>query len=469
MDAAGLLARLCHIVGERHVLVAPADIAAFVTDWRGRYHGDPLCVVRPADASEVARVVGACGAVRAAIVPQGGNTGLCGGATPMGGEVLLSLARLDRIREVDAINDCMVVEAGCTLLQAQEAAAQAGRLFPLSLASEGSATIGGNLATNAGGVHVLRYGRMRELVLGIEAVLPDGSIWHGLRTLRKDNTGYDLKQLLIGAEGSLGVITAAALRLFPRPRHIATAWVAVPDPAAAVALIGVLRDHGGDALNAFELIGASALQLVLSHIPGMRRPLARDARWHVLVELAGQSPQDEAMLTALGAASAAGLVLDASVAASDGQARALWALRENISEAQKREGLSIKHDIAVPVSKIPSFIAQADAALATTFPGLRIVCFGHVGDGNLHYNVSMPAEVDNATLLAHSADVNRLVHDLVAGCEGSISAEHGIGQLKRNEMARYKSSLDIALMRRIKQVFDPLGIMNPGKVLPDEK
>ena len=469
MDAAGLLARLSHIVGERHVLVAPADIAAFVTDWRGRYHGDPLFVVRPADASEVARVVGACSAVRAAIVPQGGNTGLCGGATPMGGEVVLSLARLDRIREVDAINDCMVVEAGCTLLQTQEAAAQAGRLFPLSLASEGSATIGGNLATNAGGVHVLRYGRMRELVLGIEAVLPDGSIWHGLRTLRKDNTGYDLKQLLIGAEGSLGVITAAALRLFPRPRHIATAWVAVPDPAAAVALIGVLRDHGGDALNAFELIGPSALQLVLSHIPGMRRPLACEARWHVLAELAGQSPQDEAMLNALGAASAAGLVLDASVAASDGQARALWALRENISEAQKREGLSIKHDIAVPVSKIPSFIAQADAALANTFPGLRIVCFGHVGDGNLHYNVSMPAEVDNATLLAHSADVNRLVHDLVAGCEGSISAEHGIGQLKRNEMARYKSSLDIALMRRIKQVFDPLGIMNPGKVLPDEK
>ena len=404
------------------------------------------------------------------MVPQGGNTGLCGGATPLvdGAAVVISLARMNRIRALDADNDTLTVEAGCTLAAVQEAAQAAGRLFPLSLASEGSCLIGGNLSTNAGGVQVLRYGNTRELVLGLEVVLPDGRVWDGLRGLRKDNTGYDLKQLFIGAEGTLGIITAAVLKLFPAIRSRATAWVAVPDPRAAVRLLGMLRAACGERVSAFEIVGRTALGLVLQHIPGARDPLAGAPAWSVLVELSDpdvDAPLDAQLQAVLGEACAQGLAADAAVAASAAQAQALWALREDISEAPRIEGVSIKHDVSVPVSRIPEFLERAGAALAARWPDVRVVAFGHIGDGNLHYNLSKPAADDNAAFIARTAEVNRLVHDLVCELGGSISAEHGLGQLKREEVLRYKPALEMELMRRVKQAFDPAGLMNPGKVL----
>jgi len=455
------------IVGAAHVLTAPFDVAPYASDWRGRYSGQPLCVVRPANTQEVAAVVCACAAANVAIVPQGGNTGLCGGATPTRGEVLVSLARLNRIRALDADNNTMIVEAGCTLAAVQSAAAQAGRLFPLSLAAEGTATIGGNLATNAGGVQVLRYGNARELCLGLEVVLPDGRIWNGLRALRKDNTGYDLKHLFIGAEGTLGIIAAAVLKLFSPPRSTAAAWVGLPAPRAAVALLTRLREKIGGRVTAFELIGRPALDLVLQHIPASRDPLPAPAPWQVLIELSDTMESDLAapLEAVLAEALATGLANEAVVAHSEAQARALWALRENIAEAQKIEGFSIKHDISLPVSRIPEFIARCDAALAANFPGVRIVCFGHLGDGNLHYNQSQPDGQDNAVFIAQTAAVNRIVHDLVHALEGSISAEHGIGQLKRAEILRYKSPTEMDMMRAVKRALDPGGLMNPGKIL----
>lgn len=455
------------VLGGAHVLTEAADIAPYCTDWRGRYRGQPLCVVRPANTEEVAAVVRACATANVAIVPQGGNTGLCGGATPIGGEVVVSLTRLNRIRALDPDNNTLIAEAGCTLASVQEAAAAAGRLFPLSLAAEGTATIGGNLATNAGGVQVLRYGNARELCLGLEVVLPDGRIWNGLSGLRKDNTGYDLKHLFIGAEGTLGLITAAVLKLFSPPRSIATAWVAVPEPTAAVALLTRLREQIGGRVTAFELIGRPALELVLKHIPGSRDPLPVTSPWQVLIELADTMVTDlaEPLQAVLAGAIDTGIVQDAALAANEAQARALWALRENISEAQKREGLSIKHDISLPVSRIPEFIMRCDAALEAAFPGVRIVCFGHLGDGNLHYNQSKPLAQDNAGFIAQTADVNRIVHDLVHELGGSISAEHGLGQLKREEILRYKSAVEMDMMRAIKRALDPRGLMNPGKVL----
>jgi FAD/FMN-containing dehydrogenase len=403
-------------------------------------------------------------------VPQGGNTGLCGGATPLadGAAVVISLVRLNRIRALDADNDTLTVEAGCTLAAVQEAAQAAGRLFPLSLASEGSCRIGGNLSTNAGGVQVLRYGNTRDLVLGLEVVLPDGRVWEGLRGLRKDNTGYDLKQLFIGAEGTLGIVTAAVLKLFPAIRSRATAWVAVPDPRAAVRLLGFLRAACGDRVSAFEIVGRAALGLVLQHIPGARDPLAGAPAWAVLVELSDpalDAPLDARLEVVLGEACAQGLASDAAVAASGAQAQALWALREDISEAQRIEGVSIKHDVSVPVSRLPEFLERAGAALAARWPDVRVVAFGHIGDGNLHYNLSKPAADDNAVFIARTAEVNRIVHDLVCELGGSISAEHGLGQLKREEVLRYKPALEMELMRRVKQAFDPAGLMNPGKVL----
>ena len=406
-------------------------------------------------------------------MPQGGNTGLVGGATPLAeqggrGEVLLSLARMQRVRAIDVANDTVTVEAGCTLRALQDAAAAAGRLFPLSLAAEGSATIGGNLSTNAGGVQVLRYGNMRELTLGLEVVLADGRLWDGLRGLRKDNTGYDLKQLFIGAEGTLGVITAAVLKLHPRPRERAVAWVALAAPAAAVQLLGQLRERFGERLSGFELVGRSALELVLAHLPGARDPLARAHPWALLVELSdaqADSGLQAQLQAALVAASEAGLIDDAAIATSGAQIEALWRLRENISEAQRIEGISIKHDIAVPLSGIAEFVARADAALVAKFPGLRIVCFGHVGDGNLHYNLSKPSLQDNAAFIAQTAEANRIVHDLVHELGGSISAEHGLGQLKREEILRYKSETEMDMMRQIKRALDPQGMFNPGKVL----
>ncbi|MBS1159287.1 MAG: linked oxidase, C-terminal:FAD linked oxidase, N-terminal [Proteobacteria bacterium] len=459
-----LAAQLAEAVGAANVLTEPADIAPFVIDWRGRYQGNARCVVRPADTAEVAAVVRACAAAGVAIVPQGGNTSLCGAATPdRGGRaVLLSLTRLRRIRAVDAQNNTITVDAGCPLAAVQEAARAVDRLFPLALASEGSCQIGGNLSTNAGGVQVLRYGNCRELTLGLEVVLPNGEIWDGLRGLRKDNTGYDLKQLFIGAEGTLGIITGAVLKLFPLPKTQTTCWLNIATPAAAVALLNAAKTVFDAQLTAFELVSETALGLVLKNIAESRRPAAL-APWYVLAEFSDAA--GPAVEQWLGEMLDSGLLGDAVLAQSETQARQLWALRENISEAQKIEGISIKHDVAVPVSAIPEFLARADTALAQAFPGLRVVAFGHVGDGNLHYNLSQADAQENTAFIASQPAVNRLVHDTVAALNGSISAEHGIGQLKREELRRYKSPLEMTLMRAIKQALDPQGLMNPGKVL----
>jgi FAD/FMN-containing dehydrogenase len=461
-----LLVRFRELLGDHHVLTADSDVAPFQTDWRGRYSGQALCVVRPGSADEVAAVVRLCADAGVAIVPQGGNTGLCGGATPLGGEVLISLTRLSRVLDVDADANTITVEAGCTLHAVQQAALAVDRLFPLSLAAEGSATIGGNLSTNAGGVQVLRYGNTRELTLGLDVVLADGRIWRGLRALRKDNTGYDLKHLFIGAEGTLGLITAATLKLFPRPKYQVTAWVAVNSPRDAVDLLGQLRASFGDNVTAFEIVGQPALELVLRHIPGSRNPLSVDAPWQLLIEISGANDEGQAAVEqVLEEAMEQGTILDATIATSDSQAAALWSLRENISEAQRIEGISIKHDVAVPVSAVPEFIRRADAVLLDAFPGLRIVCFGHIGDGNLHYNQSKSLAQENAEFIDQTSAVNRIVHDLVNELGGSISAEHGIGQLKRLENRRYKNDVELDLMQKVKSALDPTGLLNPGKVL----
>jgi len=461
-----LIARLVEAVGAAHLLTDPAELAPFLTDWRGRYHGRALCLVRPGDAGEVAAVIRACAEAGTPVVPQGGNTGHCGAATPdgEGRAVLLCLSRLNRILEVDARNNTITVEAGCILAAVQDAARAADRLFPLALASEGSCQIGGNLSTNAGGVQVLRYGNTRELTLGLEVVLASGEIWNGLRGLRKDNTGYDLKQLFIGAEGTLGIITAAVLKLFPLPKSQTTCWLNVASPDAAVDLLNAAKARFDAQLTAFELISETSLGLVLRHIPETALPTATSPCYILAEFSAADATAVEDWLAARLEGKA---VRHALLAQSETQAKKLWALRENISEAQKREGISIKHDISVPVSRLPEFLARADAALAEAFPGIRVVAFGHVGDGNLHYNLSQPNASDNAAFIASQPAVNRLVHDLVQALNGSISAEHGIGQLKRDELLRYKSPVEMALMRSIKQALDPQGLMNPGKVLRD--
>ncbi len=466
-----LVERLRTAVGVAHVLTGE-DMAPHLVDWRGRYRGAARCVVRPGSTAEVAAVVRICVEARAPMVPQGGNTSLCGAATPDGGgsAVVISLSRMNRVRAVDIENNTITAEAGCVLAALQYAAVEAGRLFPLSLAAEGSAQLGGNLSTNAGGVQVLRYGNTRELTLGLEVVLPSGEIWHGLRGLRKDNTGYDLKHLFIGAEGTLGIVTAATMKLFPLPTAVGTAWVAVPSPRAAIALLGALQGEFGPLLTACELVSEPALSLVLQHIPGAVRPLSKSP-WYVLVELS--SGGDDVALRArlegfLGTALDGGLCTDAALAQSETQARQLWALRENIAEAQKIEGLSVKHDVSLPISHIPDFLEQAGRALAAAWPGLRVIAFGHVGDGNLHYNQSMPEREgggENAALMAEQPRINRVVHDLVHAHHGSISAEHGLGQLKREEILRYKSPVEMEMMRAVKRALDPLGLMNPGKVL----
>jgi len=412
----------------------------------------------------VAAVVKACGEANVPIVPQGGNTSLCGAATPDGAgrAVVLSLSRLNRIVAVDPQNNTISVEAGCTLAAVQAAARATDRLFPLALASEGSCQIGGNLSTNAGGVQVLRYGNTRELTLGLEVVLPDGEIWDGRRGLRKDNTGYDLKQLFIGAEGTLGIITGAVLKLFPLPKTQVTCWLNVASPGVAVDLLNSAKNTFDARLTAFELVSETSLGLVLKNIPGSARPTVRSP-WYILAEFSEADPA--AVERWLARQMDAGGVADAVIAHSEAQAKRLWDLRENISEAQKIEGISIKHDVAVQVSSIPAFLEQADAALERAFPGIRVVAFGHVGDGNLHYNLSKPDAQENAAFIAAQPAVNRIVHDAVHALNGSISAEHGIGQLKREELLRYKSPVEIALMRTIKQALDPRGLMNPGKVV----
>jgi len=460
----GLPWQLAGIVGLTNVLTDDADIAPFVTDWRGRYRGAAQCVVRPGNTAEVAAVVKACAEAGVPLVPQGGNTSLCGAATPdeAGRAVVISLSRLKRIAAVDPKNNTISVEAGCTLAAVQEAARAVDRLFPLALASEGTCQIGGNLSTNAGGVQVLRYGNTRELTLGLEVVLPSGEVWDGRRGLRKDNTGYDLKQLFIGAEGTLGIITGAVLKLFPLPKMQTTCWVNVASPAQAVDLLNQARTGFDAQLTAFELVSEAALGLVIAHIPDVVRPTSVSP-WYVLAEFSDSKPA--AVAHWLHSRLEAGDVLDGVIAQSGPQAQKLWALRENISEAQKIEGVSIKHDVAVPVSRIPDFLAMADAALEQAFPGIRVVAFGHVGDGNLHYNLSKADAGDNASFIAAQPEVNRLVHDTVHALNGSISAEHGIGQLKRDEILRYKSPVEMALMRSIKQALDPQGLMNPGKVI----
>jgi FAD/FMN-containing dehydrogenase len=446
------------IVGDANVLTAPADIAPYTRDWRKQYGAPAEAVLRPSSTREVAALVALCARERIAVVPQGGNTGLSGGSVPTGEgrEVVLSLSRLNRIREADPLNDTLTAEAGCVLADVQQAAERVDRLFALSLAAEGSCQIGGTLSTNAGGVNVLRYGNAREQVLGLEVVLPDGRVWDGLRGLRKDNTGYDLKQLFIGAEGTLGVITAAVLKLHPRPAAQATAWIGVGDPAAAVALLARLHAALGERISAFELVSRPCLDAVLAHDAAARDPLPRPHPWYVLAEFADSGDQGALAAQVTRALGDAAEVADAVLAASLAQARALWKLRETIPEAQFA---NVKHDVSVPVSKVPALIARAGAALQAAFPGAALYAFGHIGDGNLHYNVG------DASLLARRDEVNAVVFEAVAALGGSISAEHGLGQLKREAIRHHKDPIELELMRALKRTLDPHGLMNPGKVL----
>jgi FAD/FMN-containing dehydrogenase len=449
--------RLGDIVGAAHVLTDPNDTRAYFTDWRRQYSGTAECVVRPANTDEVSRVVALCRAENVAVVPQGGNTGLCGGSVPTGSrsEVVVALGRMNRIRNLDRLNDTITVEAGCVLANVQRAAEEAGRLFPVSLAAEGSCQIGGNLSTNAGGVNVLRYGTAREQVLGLEVVLPDGRVWDGLRGLRKDNTGYDLKQLFLGAEGTLGIITAAVLRLYPKPTANATAWIAIESPAAAIELLAFLHERLGDRVSAFELLSRACVEAVLSFAPATKDPLGAAHPWYVLAEIA-DSGDERALRERVEEALGEAKVIDAVIAQSVDQSRALWRIRETVPEAQFT---NVKHDISVPVSKTAQFIERAGERLAAQYPNVRPYAFGHVGDGNIHYNVGPES------MVAERAGVNRIVYDVVAELDGSISAEHGLGQLKREEIRAHKEPLELELMRSIKRALDPDGLMNPGKVI----
>jgi FAD/FMN-containing dehydrogenase len=457
------LERLKQIAGPAGWSDDPDTLAPHLVEWRSRYQGKTPLLLKPANTAEVAAMVRVCAEAEVGIVPQGGNTGLVGAQIPRasGHEVLINLSRMNRVRSVDPVNNTLTAEAGCVLAAVQQAAAEHDRLFPLSLAAEGSCQIGGNLSANAGGIHVLRYGNSRDLVLGLEVVTPQGEIWDGLRGLRKDNTGYDLKHLYIGAEGTLGIITAAVLKLFPRHRLVETVFAAVPTPEAVLDLLTLAREVTGDGgVLAFEMISRFALDLVLKHVTGAVDPLATRSPWYVLCDLTVPRATAEAFMTK---ALDQGLVTDAALAGSAAQTATLWKLRESISEAQKREGGSIKNDISVPVSHIPGFIKQALAAVAELVPGIRPVPFGHVGDGNLHFNFSQPAGVDQEAYLARWEEVTHVVHAVVAAHGGSISAEHGIGVAKREEARHYKSAVELDLMCRLKQALDPKGIMNPGK------
>jgi len=457
-----LLDRLKAVVGPAGFSTDPDELAPHLTEWRNRFVGKTPLLLKPARTDEVAAIVRLCAEEQVGIVAQGGNTGLVGGQIPRaeGCDLLVSMSRMNKIRRVDAVDNTMVVEAGCTLAAAQEAAAEVDRLLPLSLAAEGTSQVGGNLSTNAGGIHVLRYGNARDAVLGLEVVTPDGTAWDGLRALRKDNTGYDLKHLFIGAEGTLGIITAAVLKLYPRPRQIQTLMASTSDPDKVLALLALARDLTGDGVYAFEMISRFALELVVRHIPGTADPLAAPAPWYVLTDLTVPRETAEAYLAA---AFERNLIEDAVLAGSAAQSKALWKLRESISESQKHEGGSIKHDISVPVSRIPAFMREALAAAEQLIPGIRPVPFGHVGDGNLHFNFTQPLGMDTQAYLDRWQALNRVVHDIVVTHGGSISAEHGIGVLKREEARRYKSEVELDLQRRIKQALDPKGIMNPGK------
>jgi len=460
-------ARLAAIVGAQNVLTAKDDVAPYYTDWRHVYSGKGIAVVRPGSTQEVSAVVGLCASEGTAIVPQAGNTGLVGGSIPTGRrkEIVLSVGRLNRILDLDALNDTMTVQAGCILQNLQQAADDAGRLFPLSLAAEGSCQIGGNLSTNAGGVGVLRYGNARDLVLGLEVVLPDGRVWNGLKALRKDNTGYDLKHLFMGAEGTLGIITAAVLKLFPKPSASATAWIAVESPRRAVELLASLRGLMGDRLTAFELISRVCLDAVIKCKPSIADPLRGRHPWYVLAELTDGGKQEDLAARAEAAlveCTERGILIDVALAQSEGQSRALWAIRETIPEAQFT---NVKHDVSVPVSSIPRMIDEGLAELAKAFPGCVGLIFGHIGDGNLHYNIAMPDEAGTQALMGKKKEVNEIVYEVVGKLGGSISAEHGVGQQKREAIKARKSAVEMELMQRVKDALDPQGIMNPGKVL----
>jgi FAD/FMN-containing dehydrogenase len=465
--SSGLIAALAARLGPSHVLVEHADVAAYLVEERGLYRGSALAVVRPRDADEVAFVVAQCAAQGVSLVPQGGNTGLVGGGVPFGG-IVLALGRLNRIREVDPVNATITAEAGCTLQNVQQAAAAADWLFPLSLGSEGSCQIGGNLATNAGGTAVLRYGNTRDLVLGLEVVLADGRVWSGLKGLRKDNSGYDLKNLFIGSEGTLGVITAAVLKLFPKPKARVTAFVGCASPHHALQAFDRLRASAGDTLTAFEYMPRFGLEMVLEHAPGATRPLAAAYPAHALIELSSPDPRaplTEELEVVLAQAIEDGVLDDATIAASEAQNKGLWYLRESMSEVQGREGGSIKHDVSVPVSGVAEFIDRATAACEAAMPEVRVCAFGHVGDGNIHFNLSQPVGMEKAAFLGQWERFNRIVHDIAAAMGGSIAAEHGIGLIKRDELLLYKDPVAVDLMRTLKRALDPQNLLNPGKVV----
>jgi FAD/FMN-containing dehydrogenase len=464
----GLLAQFVDIVGAEHALTDPDQQLPYLREWRDLYQGVTPVVLRPADAEQVARIVRLAAAHHVPIVPQSGNTGLVGGQIPHRGEILLSLARLTRVRAVDPVGNSMTVEAGVTLADCQAAAERAGRLFPLSLPSEGSCRIGGNLSTNAGGVGVLAYGNTRQLVLGLEVVLADGRVWNGLKALKKDNTGYDLKDLFVGSEGTLGIITAAVLKLFPRPAEKVTALVALPEIDATLELLALAQARAGTSLTAFEFMPRFCLEMVIANVAGARDAFPTAHPWYVLLEISGLNPDGAAaanMERLLEEASERGYLLDAVIAGSLQQSRDLWRLREAVSEAQKGLGGTIKHDISVPVAQVPEFIRRADAIVEDICPGARPFGLGHLGDGNVHYNVAQPIGMDKAAFLALWDPMMEAVHGLVVEMNGSISAEHGIGWMKRHELAHFKQPVELDLMRRIKAAFDPDGIFNPGKVV----
>ncbi len=457
-------------VGKESWLESAQAVAPFVSDFRRLYHGATPLVLLPRDVDEVARILSICNREEIGVVPHGGNTSYCGAATPdeAGGQIVLSMRRLNRVRRIDAADYSMVVEAGCTLAETQAAAREADRLFPLSLGSEGTAQIGGNLSTNAGGTAVLRYGMMRDLVLGLEVVLADGRVLKGLKSLRKDNTGYDVKSLFVGAEGTLGVITAACLKLFPQPADTATALVGIDLPQHALDLLARLRTAAGDQVTSFELMPQLAVELTVKHIPGVADPLYQGTPWYLLIELSSPNPQQNLLTLLTGtleAAAAAGTIRDAMLASSIGQAQAMWKLRESVPEAQRRHGASLKHDVSVPVSAIPRLIEAGSALVHRLAPEGDVVSYGHAGDGNLHFNVSQKPDTDIKSFIARGPVLELAMFDLVESLGGSISAEHGIGRLKAAEFARRADPVELAVMHELKRALDPKGIMNPGKVL----
>lgn len=467
-----VLDKIREVVGPKGFLDSPEAMEPHLVEWRGLFRGNAAAVVKPASTDEVAAVVRLCAEAKLPIVPQGGNTGLAGGGVPWedGRSIVLSLARMDRIRAIDPLNHTITAEAGCILADLQKAAEENDRLFPLSLGAEGTCRIGGNLSTNAGGVGVLRYGNARDLTLGLEVVLPDGRVWDGLRGLRKDNTGYDLKQLFIGAEGTLGIITAATMKLFPRPRQVETAFLALRRVEDVMEVFARARAASSDLLTAFELIPRFGLEISIKHVPGVVDPLATAYPWYALLEVSSSQTETrlrDALEAFLGETIEAGLVADGVIAESGAQALDLWRIREAIVMAQAHEGGSIKHDVSVPVSRVADFITETSEAVAKRLPGIRPVAFGHVGDGNIHFNLSQPVGMEKEAFLALWEEMNRIVHDAVAARGGSISAEHGIGRLKRHELPRYKSALELELMARVKRALDPENLMNPGKILPE--